>query len=136
MIKLEDSTTEELTRYYFYKIHIQIAATLHRNAAETVVEMMERIPKLDLDPQVKLVELLIAVGLNNREEAVKDANWKDAKMVLGPPYESIAYCPGFSQKTPGQKSVKIKLESNGSYDIEALKAAFAAGKKVKLVICE
>ncbi len=68
-------------------------------------------------------------------QAVKDANWKDAKMVLGPPYESIAYCPGFSQKTPGQKSVKIKLESNGSYDIEALKAAFDAGKKVKLIIC-
>jgi hypothetical protein len=70
LIKLEDSTTEELTRYYFYKIHIQIAATLHRNAAETVTEMLERIPKLDLDPQVKLVELLIAVGLNNREEAL------------------------------------------------------------------
>jgi hypothetical protein len=70
LIKLEDTAPEDLTRYYFHKINILIAATLPRNAAETVAEMLERIPKLELDPNTKLVELIIAVGLNNREEAL------------------------------------------------------------------
>lgn len=39
-------------------------------------------------------------------------------------------------KVKGRKSVKIELENSGAYDVEALKAMFAAGKKVKLVICE
>ena len=39
-------------------------------------------------------------------------------------------------KIKGRKSVKIELENSGAYDVEALKAMFAAGKKVKLVICE
>lgn len=70
LIKMEDHSTEDLTRYYFHKIHILIAATLPRNAAETIAEMMERIPKLDQDVQLKLAELIITVGLNNREEAL------------------------------------------------------------------
>ncbi len=39
-------------------------------------------------------------------------------------------------KIKGRKSVKIELENSGAYDVEALKAMLAAGKKVKLVICE
>ena len=42
----------------------------------------------------------------------------------------------YPQKIKGRKSVKIELENSGAYDVEALKAMFAAGKKVKLVICE
>ncbi len=42
----------------------------------------------------------------------------------------------YVQKIAGRQYVKIKLESAGGYDIQALNAAFAAGKKVKLVICE
>ncbi len=42
----------------------------------------------------------------------------------------------YPQKIKGRKSVKIELENSGAYDIEALNAAFDAGKKVKLIICE
>jgi hypothetical protein len=70
LIKMEDHETEDLMRYYFHKISIQIGATLPRNASETIAEMMERIPKLDQDVQVKMAELIVTVGLNNREEAL------------------------------------------------------------------
>lgn len=70
LIAMEDHPTEDLMRYYFHKINIQIAATLHRTAAETIGEMMERIPKLEQDIHLKVAELVIAVGLNNREEAL------------------------------------------------------------------
>jgi hypothetical protein len=41
---------------------------------------------------------------------------------------------GFVEKMPGRKSVKIKLESAGDYDIKILNAAMAIGKKVKIEI--
>ena len=42
----------------------------------------------------------------------------------------------YVQNIAGRQYVKIKLESAGGYDIQALNVALAAGKKVKLVICE
>lgn len=42
----------------------------------------------------------------------------------------------FKQKLVGASSVSVLIESAGAYDVKALNAAFDAGKKVKLVICE
>ncbi len=69
-------------------------------------------------------------------QAIKEADWKDAKMVLGPPDGQPSPCPGFIEKMPGRKSVKIKLESAGAYDIDLLNAALNSGKKVKITIVE
>ncbi|MFM2375090.1 MAG: hypothetical protein RLZZ165_187 [Bacteroidota bacterium] len=70
LIRMEDHPTEDLMRYYFHKIYIQVAATIPRGASETILEMTERIPRTDQDPQVHLAQLIVAVGHNQREEAL------------------------------------------------------------------
>ncbi len=70
LLQLEEITEEARLRYYFHKISIQIAANLPSGASRTLNELMEQMPKMGNDLSVKVMELVVAVGQNNKEEAL------------------------------------------------------------------
>lgn len=70
LLLLEELSEEARLRYFFHKIAIQIAANLPRGASDTLNELMTEMPKLSNDLHFKLVELVVTVGQNNKDEAL------------------------------------------------------------------
>jgi hypothetical protein len=70
LLQLEDIEEDVMLRYYFHKIGILIAANLPRTANETIQELMLRFPKLENEISIKLMELVVTVGMNMKEEAL------------------------------------------------------------------
>lgn len=70
LLQIEDIDDDTMLRYYFHKIGILIAANLPRTANETIQELMLRFPKLENEISIKLMELVVTVGMNMKEEAL------------------------------------------------------------------
>lgn len=72
---------------------------------------------------------IVIKGTPELKKILDQASLSRQGMELAPQYE-------YTEKMPGRKILKIKLESTGPYDIGLLNDALKSGKKVKLVIVE
>lgn len=69
LLELEGHTQENHIRYFFHKIGVLIAANLPKTALETLEEMLRHFSFLKSEISVKLIELIIFIEMNRREEA-------------------------------------------------------------------
>ncbi len=61
---------EQMIRYYYHKIGVLLAANLPRSANEALTEMLERFTQLKNENSVRLIELILAIEMNQREDAL------------------------------------------------------------------
>ncbi|MEM0996478.1 MAG: hypothetical protein AAGN35_05340 [Bacteroidota bacterium] len=70
LLDLSDLSHEQRVRYYLHKIGVLIAANLPRSASQTLEELLGEASSLKHEISVKLIELIITIEMNQREEAL------------------------------------------------------------------
>lgn len=70
LLDLPSLDNEQRTRFYFHLIGVLIAANLPRTASEELAKLLGENSSIRSEISVKLIELIIAIEMNQREEAM------------------------------------------------------------------
>lgn len=70
LLAIEGLESEQYIRYYFHKIGVLIAANLPRSASDTLGVLLSKYSHLKHELSVKIIELIINIEMNQREEAL------------------------------------------------------------------
>ena len=70
LMEIKGLSETQLKRYYFHKIGVLLAANLPRSAQEAMQEMLAKFSHLKQDHRVRLIELILAIEMNKKEDAL------------------------------------------------------------------